>query len=970
MKLVDPSSDTAAPAPGDPALSPLPVAPRKRLRDSLALEAILWLTVLAAAVLAAIALLMGFYGKRLVLEESRRRIEETGNRSVEELQSRSREISSLVRTLSQAVPQLPKVAESIQTSLPPLIDFQGDAAVAGGGYWPEPKAFDPALDRSSFFWGRDGQQKLQPIDDYNDPFGPGYHNEEWYVPVKHLPSGRTFWSRSYTDPYTYEPMVTCTGNVYEAGKFVGTTTIDLRLSGLRALAERWQKGFGGYAFLVDRNNKFLTFPKAELVRQEGFDDKGNKTSEFIYTKDLAKKEARFIPIADALDRMDADIRARAVATRGFDPTLAQRIDAGSYAIGPEEAAQIAAVMVDPLAEQREEKGYLHTWFAIPDDLIHGESSFVFVFNVPDSYWKLVIVTPQALAGAVATRISRLLLFSLAAAILPLLFLAFLYLRRKLIRPITSLAAAAAQVREGNLEAQVPVRGGDELGRLSDSFNRMVARLRADTVSLKRANTDLERSLAMTDTIMSTVHEGLFLLEPDLRIAPKYSAALRSIFGDEELAGADFLELLRRITPAKTHDLTARFLKLLFNPTKTDSVVAKINPLKEVEASFPGKGGQLEQKFLNFTFDRIRADGKVGQAMVTVADVSARVQLARQLAEQSQRMERQSELLISVMHVEPDMLRDFIDGAHAELERINETLREGSVEGASLSERQATYRRLADQIFQSVHSIKGTASMLRIDYFAQAAHRFEEKVNVLRGRSVLDGNDFLPIVLELSEMVDGLIEIREVIQRFAEVKQSQSEETRDDAAQLAAVLERFVSDLSAKHEKLATFSFQAAGRIVIPFRFKTALRNTVAQLARNSLAHGIESPAERRAAGKPEQGSVLFAARRREGQLEFLYRDDGRGFDYRQMVERAKDLARLEPELLDRLIDREQNRWRNEALDALVFHPGFTTASVVTETAGRGMGLAAVKDQITALGGTITVRQKPGQFCEFHLVLPV
>jgi len=58
--------------------------------------------------------------------------------------------------------------------------------------------------------------------------------------------------------------------------------------------------------------------------------------------------------------------------------------------------------------------------------------------------------------------------------------------------------------------------------------------------------------------------GLFLLTPELTIEAKYSAATRQIFGQEELAGADFLDLIRRITPERTHELTVRFLRLLFN----------------------------------------------------------------------------------------------------------------------------------------------------------------------------------------------------------------------------------------------------------------------------------------------------------------------------------------------------------------------------------------------------------------------
>src|SRR4029079_2885166 len=102
--------------------------------------------------------------------------------------------------------------------------------------------------------------------------------------------------------------------------------------------------------------------------------------------------------------------------------------------------------------------------------------------------------------------------------------------------------------------------------------------------LEQANLELGRSLGLTDTIMEAVREGLFLLTPELAIEAKYSAATRQIFSQEELAAGDFLGQIRRSAPQLNHGLTARFLRLLFNPAKTDSVIAKVNPLKEVEAS--------------------------------------------------------------------------------------------------------------------------------------------------------------------------------------------------------------------------------------------------------------------------------------------------------------------------------------------------------------------------------------------------
>ena len=60
---------------------------------------------------------------------------------------------------------------------------------------------------AAFFWGREADGSLKYFDDYNDMNGPGYHNEEWYVPARFLKPKAVYWSKSYMDPYSYEPMV-------------------------------------------------------------------------------------------------------------------------------------------------------------------------------------------------------------------------------------------------------------------------------------------------------------------------------------------------------------------------------------------------------------------------------------------------------------------------------------------------------------------------------------------------------------------------------------------------------------------------------------------------------------------------------------------------------------------------------------------------------------------------------------------
>ncbi len=131
---------------------------------------------------------------------------------------------------------------------------------------------------------------------------------------------------------------------------------------------------------------------------------------------------------------------------------------------------------------------------------------------------------------------------------------------------------------------------------------------------------------------------------------------------------------------------------------------------------------------------------------------------------------------------------------------------------------------------------------------------------------------------------------------------------------------------------------------------------MAQLVRNSIVHGIETPAERQVAGKPEEAHIMVAARQNNGHLEFLFKDDGRGIDYKRVIERVQELAKSEPSILEPLVDREQNRWKPEALDQMIFRPGFSTADQATEDAGRGFGMSAVHDALAKLGGGLAAAE--------------
>ena len=140
------------------------------------------------------------------------------------------------------------------------------------------------------------------------------------------------------------------------------------------------------------------------------------------------------------------------------------------------------------------------------------------------------------------------------------------------------------------------------------------------------------------------------------------------------------------------------------------------------------------------------------------------------------------------------------------------------------------------------------------------------------------------------------------------------------------------------------------RIVAPFE----------HLLRNAIAHGIEEPESRERAGKDEVGCIEIFLHQESNRIRIEVVDDGAGLDLKRIRRKAEEAG---------LID-EQSDLNDAKLSALIFAPGLTTADSITEIAGRGIGMDAVRNSVTSLGGNIEVHSVRGRGTRFTLYLPL
>jgi two-component system chemotaxis sensor kinase CheA len=138
-----------------------------------------------------------------------------------------------------------------------------------------------------------------------------------------------------------------------------------------------------------------------------------------------------------------------------------------------------------------------------------------------------------------------------------------------------------------------------------------------------------------------------------------------------------------------------------------------------------------------------------------------------------------------------------------------------------------------------------------------------------------------------------------------------------------------------------------------------ITDPLTHLVRNSCDHGIELPADRIARGKPEQGTITLVASHQGGSIVIEVRDDGKGLNRDKLISKAREKGIDAP---DSLTDNEV--WN------LIFAPGFSTADVVTDVSGRGVGMDVVKKNITALGGTVDIDSAEGYGMSVKVRLPL
>jgi len=236
--------------------------------------------------------------------------------------------------------------------------------------------------------------------------------------------------------------------------------------------------------------------------------------------------------------------------------------------------------------------------------------------------------------------------------------------------------------------------------------------------------------------------------------------------------------------------------------------------------------------------------------------------------------------------------------------------------------------------------------------------------------------------ELLNLVEGLVTSRTRLRRAVEQGADPetlldeieeldliSEEMQDHVVDMRLVparsvterLPRVVRDIARKQEKRVRFEVEGEG-VEVDRSILNRVGDPLVHLIRNAVDHGIESPQEREASGKPAEGQITLQIRRRRDDVIIEVEDDGRGLDPDGLRGRAVEEGVLDEEVGKALSDKDAYQ--------LIFESGFSMREEVTDVSGRGVGMNVVSNAVEELDGDIEIESEPDEGTTIRLVLPV
>lgn len=540
---------------------------------------------------------------------------------------------------------------------------------------------------------------------------------------------------------------------------------------------------------------------------------------------------------------------------------------------------------------------------------------------------------------------------LTAGVLFLSLLLAVVIGRGIATSLGVLSEAAQRIRrEQDFSVRAIRTTDDEIGALTDAFNEMLTEIQGRDRELERHRAGLEhlvqertqqlsvRNEAMR-LVLDNVDQGLATTNQSGELATERSAAFDRWFGAPE-PGTSFATHL-----AGKDELLQSSFSLAFEQASDGFL-----PL-EVSLDMLPKRIEREGRHFALAYSPLLREQQLHGLLLMITEITSQVH-----AERAEREQREQIRAFQWMLQDRVAFTQFFDDARARVKRIDEDTFQDDAE-----------RR------RSVHTLKGNASLFGLETIVANAHRLEqalaedEPTTIAQCRQTLVddwttyASQLLPLLDEdlgyRLEVTRGeLNEILTMIRRGASrdvlearVAQLAFEPTRVRYNRFAAQLKALAKRLNKSEVEVIV---RDHGVRLPPDRFET-LWSSFSHLIRNIVDHGLEEPQARQKASKPAKTQVILTSRESAREVTLVVEDNGRGIDW----QRVREMARAKGMPHD----------SDEELVAALVSAGFSTASSVTQTSGRGVGLNAVASAVASLHGKLSIDSQLGRGTRFTFV---
>ena len=470
-----------------------------------------------------------------------------------------------------------------------------------------------------------------------------------------------------------------------------------------------------------------------------------------------------------------------------------------------------------------------------------------------------------------------------------------------------------------------------------------------------------------NNMLQSMHQGIFTVLPGRAIHPEYSAYLETIVETKHIANVDVMALLFSDTNLGANALSQISAAL-------DAILGEASMMfdfnrhclvPEFNKTMPD--GRV--KILELDWDPIVSeDDVIEKLMVTVRDVTE----LRGLQAEAEKQKWELEVIGQILAVAPDKFISFTKDAVRFLDENQQLIQDHAVASTEV----------ISTLFRNMHTIKGNARTYGFTAITDVAHEAEATYDVMRKSSAAPWDK--------DKMLSELQQTRKLVQTYDAIFKDKlsgaSSEgvfvdtllidllkgvlagvNENDAGALRKALNsvksitgaigteslpsildaitKSIPDLAEKLGKLAPNIVINDHGIRFSADVAPIMKNVFTHSFRNAIDHGLEPAAERKANGKPDQGTIHLEVSEEGGQIVLSLSDDGRGL----AINRLKSKA-MENGLLD-----SSKEITDQMLAELIFHSGLSTADSVSDISGRGVGMDAIRKFVEKLGGTVEIR---------------